>query len=108
MESIFIYIITALAADSGIASVILSFLALIGGAIFYFKKTKIDEYTSVGTVQHQQIDSLLEEVKLLSEELSKARQQLSEIHEQNVKLMVQIRESNLRIQELEDIIHANK
>lgn len=79
---------------------------LVGGVYFYFKKTKIDEYTSAGTVQHQQIESLMDQVRLLSEELSKARMQLSEIHSQNIKLMVQIRESNLRIQELEDIIHS--
>jgi chaperonin cofactor prefoldin len=42
---------------------------------------------------------------MLSAELSKARDQLSQIHEQNVKLMHQIRDSNSRIQELEDLLN---
>ena len=71
----------------------------------FAKKTNIEEVTSVGTLQHQQIDGLMGQVRFLSEELTKAREQLTEIHVQNIKLMQQVRESNLRIQELEDLVN---
>jgi hypothetical protein len=50
----------------------------------------------------------LEQVAFLSEELTKARKQLAEIHEQNIKLMEEVRESNKRIQELERMLEHNR
>ena len=85
-------------------SVAVSITILFFAGFLYMKKTNIEEVTSVGTVQHQQIEGLMKQVELLSEELTKARNQLTAIHEQNMKLMVQVRESNIRIQELETII----
>lgn len=108
MEALISSAIALATSNSGAVSLTLSAIALAAGIILYFKKTKIDEYTSVGTLQHQQIDSLMAQVKLLSDELTKAREQLSEIHEQNMKLMVQVRESNTRIQELEDLLNSKK
>ena len=78
---------------------------LLFGGILFAKKTNIEEVTSVGTLQHQQIDGVMGQVRFLSEELMKAREQLTEIHVQNIKLMQQVRESNLRIQELEDLVN---
>ncbi len=104
MEAIISAAISMASSNSGIASLTLSVVALVSGIVLYFKKTKIEEYTSVGTLQHQQIDSLMAQVKLLSDELTKAREQLTEIHEQNMKLMVQVRDSNNRIQELEELL----
>lgn len=83
-------------------SLILSLIILGAGAFLWMRKTNIQEVTSVGTLQHQQIEGLMQQVKMMSEELTKARAQLSEIHEQNGLLMKQIRDSNKRIQELED------
>ena len=104
-------IITAVLAQVGnISSAVAAIIAiaiLVFAGVLYVKKTNIDEVTSVGTVQHQQIDALLDQVKFLSEELSKARDQISAIHEQNLRLMQQVRESSLKIQELEDVIHRN-
>lgn len=104
METLITSIATLNSGSTNTVSIAISLIALLSGAWFYFKKTKIEEYTSVGTLQHQQIESLMAQVKLLSEELSKARVQLSDIHEQNIKLMQQIRDSNSRIQELEDLL----
>ena len=83
----------------------ISVAILLFGGILFAKKTNIEEVTSVGTLQHQQIDGLMSQVRFLSEELMKAREQLTEIHVQNIKLMQQVRESNLRIQELEDLVN---
>jgi TolA-binding protein len=83
----------------------ISVAILLFGGILFAKKTNIEEVTSVGTLQHQQIDGLMGQVRFLSEELMKAREQLTEIHVQNIKLMQQVRESNLRIQELEDLVN---
>ena len=91
--------------SGGFISAAMSIVALISGIIFYFKKTNIEEISSVGTLQHHQIESLLSQVTMLSKELALAREQLSEIHNQNMKLMQQIRDSNLRIQELEYTLH---
>ena len=104
-------IITAVLAPvgniSGAAAAIIAIAILIFAGVLYVKKTNIEEVTSVGTVQHQQIDALLNQVRFLSEELSKARDQISAIHEQNLRLMQQVRESSLKIQDLEDVINRN-
>ena len=102
-------IITAVLAPVGnissAAAAIIAIAILIFAGVLYVKKTNIEEVTSVGTLQHQQIDGLMGQVRFLSEELMKAREQLTEIHVQNIKLMQQVRESNLRIQELEDLVN---
>ena len=90
---------------SNIASALIALAILIFGGVLYVKKTNIEEVTSVGSAHHQQIEALLNQVKFLSEELTKARDQISVIHEQNMRLMYQVRESSLKIQELEDVIH---
>ena len=86
----------------------ISVAILLFGGILFAKKTNIEEVTSVGTIQHQQIETLLNQVKFLSDELSKARDQISAIHEQNLRLMHQVRESSLKIQELEDVINRDR
>jgi septal ring factor EnvC (AmiA/AmiB activator) len=88
-----------------VLTLIFSSIALIAGFWFFSRKTNIEEATSVGTLQHQQIEGLLKQVQYLSDELAKARNQLAQIHDQNVKLMLEVRTSNLKIQELEDIIN---
>ena len=101
-------ITAALSGIGGLPSFVagsISVAILIFGGILFAKKTNIEEVTSVGTLQHQQIDGLMGQVRFLSEELMKAREQLTEIHVQNIKLMQQVRESNLRIQELEDLVN---
>lgn len=97
-----------LLSSSGGASFLISLAAIIVGAFLYFKKTNIENITSVGSLQQTQIKGLLEQIEFLSEELTKARKQLAEIHEQNIHLMEQIRESNRRIQELENMLNINR
>lgn len=105
-------IITAVLAPvgniSGAAAAILAIAILIFAGVLYVKKTNIEEVSSVGTIQHQEIEALLDQVKFLSEELTKARDQISAIHEQNLRLMHQVRESSLKIQELEDVINKDR
>ena len=107
MEQLLITVFNSLNASSG-ASFLISFVALVAGGWLYFRKTNIDQVTSVGSLQQAQIKSLLEQIEFLSTELAKARSQLAEIHEQNVHLMEQIRDSNKRIQELEILLGHNK
>lgn len=108
MEAILLQSFKVLDGSSGLAGIFISLSALIIGGWLFFRKTNIEEVTSVGTLQQKQITSLLEQIQFLSEELTKARTQLAEIHEQNVNLMQQVRDSNLKMQELERLIESNK
>lgn len=90
--------------SSGIFTSLLSLAVLGLGGYLFLRKTEIEEVTSAGALHTQQIESLMQQVKLLSEELTMARTQLKEIHEQNIALMQQVRDSALRIQELEDLL----
>jgi predicted nucleic acid-binding Zn-ribbon protein len=96
-----------LESSSGV-SFLISIAALIGGGILYFRKTNIEEITSIGTLQQTNLKGMLEQISFLSEELIKARKQLAEIHEQNIQLMEKVRESNRRIQELEKMLDHNR
>lgn len=108
METIIVALLKMVEGSSGLAGIFISVSALITGGWLFFRKTNIEEVTSVGTLQQKQITSLLEQIQFLSEELTKARHQLAEIHEQNVNLMQQVRDSNQRMQELERLIESNK
>lgn len=108
METIITAIITSLLSGSGSFSIFLSISALIIGGVLYFRKTNIAEVTSVGELQQKQIEGLLDQVKLLSDELAKARKQLTEIHNLNIQLMENVRENHKQIQELEKALEANK
>jgi septal ring factor EnvC (AmiA/AmiB activator) len=108
METIIVTAFNTLNGSSGFLSFLVSVSTLAFGAWLYFRKTNIEEITSIGTLQQKQITSLLEQIQFLAEELSKARNQIAEIHEQNVHLMQQVRESNHRIQELERLLDINR
>lgn len=86
------------------ASLFLSLLAI--GVAFYLQKSKIniEKKTSITNAQQKQIDSLMQQITLLSDELGKTREQLSDLHNQNVELMTQLREANRRIGELETLL----
>lgn len=86
------------------ASILLSLLAI--GIAFYLQKSKIniEKKTSITNAQQKQIDSLMHQITLLSDELEKTREQLSDLHNQNVELMTQLREANRRIGELETLL----
>lgn len=107
MEQLLITVFNSLH-GSGRASFLISLIALILGAWLYFRKTNVEQITGVGSLQQKQITSLMEQIGFLSAELTKARTQLSEIHEQNIHLMLQVRESNKRIQELEVLLGTHK
>lgn len=81
-------------------------VSIVGYAIL--KKFDITDKTSSSSIHDQQIESLMKQVKLLSEELTLARQQLAEIHNQNIKLMEQLRSANQRIGELELTLQQSK
>lgn len=87
-----------------VASLFLSLLAI--GIAFYLQKSKIniEKKTSITNAQQKQIDSLMQQITLLSDELGKTREQLSDLHNQNVELMTQLREANRRIGELETLL----
>lgn len=90
------------------ASVLLSLLAI--GIAFYLQKSKIniEKKTSISSAQQRQIDSLMAQITLLSDELEKTREQLSSLHSQNIELMTQLREANRRIGELETLLAKYK
>ena len=107
METLIIAALKGLETSGG-ASFFISLIVLIIGGVLYFRKTNIDQLTSVGTLQQAQVKSLLSQIELLSEELTKARHQLAEIHEQNVRLMEEVRDSKHRIQELEQLLENHR
>lgn len=90
-----------------IASVIMGIITLAIGTYVFYRKTNIEEYTSRNSIHIDQTKSLLQQIEFLSEELTKAREQLTEIHKQNVELMEKLRQANRRIQDLELFIAVN-
>lgn len=85
-------------------SVIISFLALFLAFMLNRRKVDIEEKTSINSATARQVDSLMAQIVLLSNELERTREQLSALHEQNIELMVELRAANRRIGELEQII----
>lgn len=86
------------------ASIVFSLLAIFLAFYLQRRKINIEEKTSITSSQQKQIDSLMQQITLLSDELEKTRDQLSELHNQNVQLMGQLREANKRIGELETLL----
>jgi septal ring factor EnvC (AmiA/AmiB activator) len=97
-----------LMSNSGGASFLISLAAIIVGGVLYFRKTNIEGVTSIGTLQQEQIKGLMSQIEFLSQQLTSARKQLAEIHEQNVHLMEEVRDSKRRIQELEHMLESNR
>lgn len=83
----------------------LSFIASLGililGVWLKIKKTDVEEKKNESDIQIAQVESLMQQIKLLSDELDRTRKQLSDLHLQNLELMEQLREANKRIGELE-------
>ena len=69
-----------------------------------YKKVTVESEDTGSNIHQRQVSSLLAQVELLSKELNQAREQLTEIHEQNIQLMEQLRIANRRISELETLI----
>ena len=78
------------------------------GLFFWYHKRKsdIDEKNATNNAAKQQIEVLMHQLEVLSNELTEARKQLAEIHDQNIKLMEQLRKANIRISELEVLLAA--
>lgn len=87
-----------------ITSVVLSMILLMLGVWLKLRKTDLDIKKNKNEIQVAQIESMMQHIKLLSDELDRTRKQLTDLHDQNIELMVQLREANKRIQELENII----
>ena len=101
MEALVIGAFSKIVQLPGLLPIVIAVAVLIFGAFVLSKKTIIEENTSAGALHSQQVDTLMAQIKMLSDELTMARKQLHEIHEQNMDLMKQVRDSNIRIQELE-------
>ena len=82
-------------------SFIVSLGILILGVWLKIKKTDAEEKKNESDIQIAQVESLMQQIKLLSDELDRTRKQLSDLHLQNLELMGQLREANKRISELE-------
>ncbi len=82
-------------------SFIVSLGILILGVWLKIKKTDVEEKKNQSDIQIAQVESLMQQIKLLSDELDRTRKQLSDLHIQNLELMEQLREANKRIDELE-------
>lgn len=91
---------------NGAVGLIISLFAIVVVAWAGYKKVDVDERTSNSMVHERQIDSLINQIDLLSKELTLARNQLTEIHEQNINLMSHLRLANHRITELEVMLGA--
>lgn len=86
----------------------ISIFAVIIVAYLHYRKVSIEDRNTSSTIQEQQIKSLMEQIKLLSDELMQARTQLHDIHNQNIKLMEQLRDANKRIGELEILLSKDQ
>jgi Tfp pilus assembly protein PilO len=91
-----------------LVSVVLSLAALAVTGWLHFRKVNIEDKTSSSSVHERQVKSLIEQIDQLSDDLKEARNQLAEIHNQNVELMKQLRSANHRIAELEVVIQEAK
>lgn len=76
------------------------------GLVWYlnYKKVTVESEDAGSNIHQRQVTSLMAQIELLSKELNQAREQLTEIHEQNIQLMEQLRIANRRISELETLI----
>lgn len=90
------------------ASVLISILAIGLTWFLNYKKVEVEDKNSFNNIQQQQVKSLMDQIELLSRELQQAREQLANIHNQNIQLMEQLRLSNRRISELEQILDRYK
>lgn len=90
------------------ASAFLSLLVLFVAYVLQNRKINIEEKTSISSTQQKQLETLMHQITLLSDELDKTRDQLSELHNQNIELMTQLREANRRIGELEALLEKHK
>ena len=66
-----------------------------------YKKVQLSEDSQNASIEQSRIQFLMEQIKMLSDELEDTRKQISELHEQNIELMSQLRTANVRISELE-------
>lgn len=85
-----------------------SSLSIIGSIVFLgigvwlkFRHSSVEVRKTDSEVHLAQVESLLNQVKMLSEELNLTRMQMADLHRQNLELMGQLREANKRIAELE-------
>ena len=89
-------------------SIALSGLAIVIVGWAHFRKVDMAAKTSTSSIENQQIETLMKQIKLLIDELTQARHQLAEIHNQNIHLMEQLRSANQRISELEITVANSK
>lgn len=90
-----------------VVSIALSVLSLFLAFTLNRRKVDIEEKTSISSATARQVDSLMTQIVLLSNELERTREQLTALHEQNIELMVELRAANRRIGELEQLIGIN-
>ncbi len=81
-----------------------SILVVILAGWFKWKTVKNEEKEADADSHSKQIESLIDQIQLLSSELDKARTQLSELHAQNISLMGELRTANKKIADLETTI----
>lgn len=82
-------------------SLVISVLILAISIWLNIKKISTEDKKSENEIQVAQVESLMHQIKILSEELDKTRKQLSFLHKENIELMDKLREANRRISELE-------
>lgn len=81
--------------------------ALLAGWM-YFKRVNIEERTSTTNIQKMQVTSLIEQIEMLSADLTLARQQIRQLHDQNMQLMIDLRAANQRIAAMEAALDRRK
>lgn len=87
----------------GFGVIVACFLLGVGTYLRY-KKTEQEERRNDVEMHKMQVETLMAQVKALSEQLEFTRVQLDKVHSQNISLMHQLRESDKRIGELEAVI----
>lgn len=85
-------------------SLIVTLSMLVFGFWIKNKTADSEEKNTNRAIQTKQVESLIQQIQLLSDELDKTRKQLSELHGQNIDLMGKLRDANRRISDLESTL----
>jgi len=88
-------------------SIIGSIVIAIVGTWLKLRNIDIGEKTTAPTYQANQIETLMKQIELFSDELTKARNQIQEMHDHNIELMEQLRIANQKINDLELLLQKH-
>ncbi len=101
-------IFTAASQLPPVVSIVVGGFGVVVAGWIYYRKVQLEERVAASSIQKIQIKSLLEQIEMLSSDLILARHEMRQLHDQNVKLMVELREANQRISAMESTLNRRR